>query len=401
MKIGFMGNTNNYPFLLARALLSLGHDVLVIVHRPEKLHRPEYRYADINHPYPDWILDLPLEDDQFVKFCQNRTIAIEQLQKCDFVVLNDLAISLAKEIGRPYVAMLTGSDLTFYAAPESRRRALSGITSKNPLKWIWGRLIWNRKRNRQLEGIAQANLVSHFARGILPASDEQLDRLGITDDGRIFLLMSEVETLFQTPPPTKKERLRTFCATRLSWAGAVLPGENPLDRKGSDVMIRGISIYRQRGNPPLDVHLVKKGEHVAETVELIESEQLADWVTWHEEMTQLEVWQQYDQSDVVFEQFGDGFVAMAGLEAMASGRAVIASGRPEIFEPLTGEVSPVCQARTPEEIATHLEQLAHSHDKCVSIGQASREYIRRHFTPNAAAQTVLEKMAPHVNSSSG
>lgn len=58
MKIGFVGNANNYPFMLARALKRMGHDVRFIVTASSRLDRPESRYADISYPYPDWIHEI-------------------------------------------------------------------------------------------------------------------------------------------------------------------------------------------------------------------------------------------------------------------------------------------------------------------------------------------------------
>lgn len=52
MKIGFIGNANNYPFMIARAMRKMGHEVLFIVDRDksEPLNRPENRYDDIGPP---------------------------------------------------------------------------------------------------------------------------------------------------------------------------------------------------------------------------------------------------------------------------------------------------------------------------------------------------------------
>jgi len=114
MKIGFFGNTNNFPLMLARAFQRLGHEVACIVHRTDPLHRPEYRYDDISYPYPDWIHEILLTDAQhFVIGNRQRNRAVGLLRSCDFVILNDLGVSLAKLIARPYLALLTGSDLTY------------------------------------------------------------------------------------------------------------------------------------------------------------------------------------------------------------------------------------------------------------------------------------------------
>lgn len=55
MRIGFLANTNNFPFMVARALRRLGEEVLFIVRRPELLNRPEFRSADIPLSYPSRI----------------------------------------------------------------------------------------------------------------------------------------------------------------------------------------------------------------------------------------------------------------------------------------------------------------------------------------------------------
>ena len=40
MRIGFVGNTNNYPFILAITFRRMGHEVEFIVDRKERLNRP-------------------------------------------------------------------------------------------------------------------------------------------------------------------------------------------------------------------------------------------------------------------------------------------------------------------------------------------------------------------------
>ena len=127
-------------------------------------------------------------------------------------------------------------------------------------------------------------------------------------------------------------------------------------------------------------------------MKLISSEGLDKITTWHNEMTQADIWQQYAEADVIFEQFGDGIVAMAGLEAMASGRPLIANGRPDVFEPLLGESSPICQAIEPEDVCRHLEKLAQDTDYRKSLGLRSREWVERHFTPDAAARRILSRL---------
>jgi hypothetical protein len=55
MKIGFLGNANNYPLVLTRALRHLGHDIVFILMlgQDHRLDRPENRYPDLGPPYPE------------------------------------------------------------------------------------------------------------------------------------------------------------------------------------------------------------------------------------------------------------------------------------------------------------------------------------------------------------
>lgn len=393
MKIGFFGNTNNFPFMLARAFRRLGHEVLFIVHRREALHRPEFRYNDVTFPYPDWIREIVFpEAASFVVDTPRRRQTVGLLQSCDFVVLNDLGISLADPIGRPYLALLTGSDLSYYCDPQSGPRVMADITTRNPLKRLWGSWIWKRLLEAQRTGVRRADLVFHFARGLIPGNDAILDDVGVEDSRRIFFLMADVGAIPYTPVPDNSP-CRTFCATRLTWKKPLLPGDSPLDFKGSDVMVRGLGLFCRTSGQPLDIHLVRKGRHVAETIQLVAQEGLNWLTTWHEEMSQAEIWEQYRAADIVFEQFDQGIVAMAGLEAMAAGRPVIANGRPEIFEPLLGEPSPICQAATPDQVCQQLDRLLSDPMERISVARCSRAWVEKHFSPEAAAKRILNRFA--------
>lgn len=393
MKIGFLGNTNNFPFMLARAFARLGHEVLFIVHRPESLHRPEHRYSDVEVPYPPWIQEVLLpQPSDFVTGGMARSRAVRLLRSCDLVILNDLGVSMAGEMSCPCVALLTGSDLSYYCDPSSGQRVLADMTTRNPLKQVWGTWLWKRILHRQRHGVRHCQLVFHFQRGLIPSNDAILDGLQIEDARRLFFLMADVHAIPYTPVPCN-EMPRTFCATRLTWQYPMLRGDSPLDYKGTDIMVRGLGLYRRQGGSRLDIQLVRKGRHVRQTIDLLATEGLADWTRWHNEMSQAEVWRQYQQSDLVFEQFGQGIVAMAGLEAMAAGRPVIANGRPEIFQPLLGEPSAVCQATKPEEVCQQLQRLVTDPDLRVQIGQQSRRWVEKHFAPEVAAGKILERLA--------
>ncbi|MEI8282105.1 MAG: hypothetical protein WCG75_06860, partial [Armatimonadota bacterium] len=122
MRIGFLGNANNYPFMLARRLRQLGHDVQFIVCSEERLDRPEFRYSDISFPYPEWLHDLPLTlvDWAFPTLARYRAIKI--LNSCDALILNQLGPTLLPSISRPSIVLLTGTDLLHYCDPATSAR---------------------------------------------------------------------------------------------------------------------------------------------------------------------------------------------------------------------------------------------------------------------------------------
>lgn len=395
MKIGFFGNTNNYPFMLARTFRRMGHEVVFFVNKDEKLHRPEFRYGDVKYPYPDWIKSSALREAQDFVSSKFRNEIIDSLNTCDFVVLNDWGISLGKDLRCKRMSLCTGSDLEQYCNPKTAELASNSINNFPVFIKRWrSRSVWNRLINAQRESIKTSDLVYYFSPGIMPSGDEILRDLGIDSSRRIFFLQADVESISPTRLPNHKP-LRTFCAARFVWKYPVMPGFTENDYKGSDVMIQGISLFLKNHNYPLDLHFVRKGQHVEDAEVLMKELGVEPFVTWHSELTQREVWEQYTQADFCFDQFGKSFVAMAGLEAMASGRPLIADARPEIFDSVWKTPSPICHARTPEQICTQIEKLAFNPELREELGRASREFVVVNCSPISAANSILERLFPN------
>jgi glycosyltransferase involved in cell wall biosynthesis len=409
LRIGFFGNTNNYPFMVARALRRMGHDVLFIVDRTEPLTRPENRYDDVGVPYPDWIVDLsPLDIHvPLASVPPARARAVSLLRSCDAVFLNMLGPSLWPEVRRPSVVMLTGADLEDYANYGFVLRYL--LTQWKGARWRplgharenlnnirdQARYLW-RLVGAQRAGIRAASAVSYFARGMVAGGDATLDGIGVPDDRRIFLIMTDPERIAPCPPP-RNPVVRLFNVARLTWRKN--PGEIPtggasaaLDFKGTDVMVRGISMFVRKTGARLDIRLVRKGRDVEATERLVADEGLGPMVTWADEMTQAGVLEEYASADIVFDQLGQGMISMGCLDAMASGRPVIANGRPEIVARLVGIPSPVCQAQTPGEVCAQLERLVPDPAERARVGIESRRYVEAHFSADRAASLCLERL---------
>lgn len=394
MKIGFFGNSNNYPFMLARALRRMGNEILFLIDSGERLNRPEYRYDDISYPYPSWIQDVsPFDMRECVFPTPKRAQIVRLLRRCDAVILNQIGPAFLPLARRPAIVLLAGSDLDYYGNFQTVANLVREVHRRPVfLRRLFRKYVFQKLISAQRAGIRSAVAVSYFARGLVPDGDALLDEIGVRDSNRVFILMTDLNKIHPEPIPHNKP-VRIFCATRLTWKKPMASGTAELDYKGSDVMIRGLGLFVRAAGIPLDIRLVKKGRHVTETMRLVEEEGLTDQVTWLEEMSQQEVWAEFRQADIIFEQFGQSVVAMAGLDAMAMGRPVIANGRPEIMEKVIGVPSPICQAVAPDEVCAQLQRLVPSRAERERVGYASRKYVQDHFSADHAAQICLDRLS--------
>jgi glycosyltransferase involved in cell wall biosynthesis len=392
MKIGFFGNTNNYPFMLAQALREFGHEVLIVITSQELLNRPESRYPELKQGYPDWIVDsAQVTEWNFITLSPSLAPVLEALAPCDALILNFTGPSLWPLLRHPAIALLTGSDLEHYAnfATVEVRTASWDPAYKASADGQTNLNLFREFVQRQREGIREAVAVRYVPRGLVPAGDAILDELGVPDRQRVFLPSAELELIKPTPAP-HNDPVRIFCATRLTWKLPIEPGRSLLDYKGSDIMIRGLGLFYRQTGVRLDIQLVRKGLHVAETEQLIAEEGLTDQVTWSDEMSLAEVWAEFARCDIVIEQLADSAIGGAGLDAMAAGRPVIGNARREMFDGYFGQPSPICQAQSAEEVCAQLKRLVFNPAKREKLGVLGRRFVEEHCSPKRAAQTCLE-----------
>lgn len=404
MKIGFYGNANNYPFMLARALRRAGHEVRFFVASRERLNRPEHRYADVSVPYPSWIVDV---SHVFRWHClvpgPSRFRLLAELNSCDAVILNEEGPALAAGLHVPYVVLLTGSDVEIFANP-AQVRSLKPQVIEHPL-WLRhtiagllpDSLILNRLIMPQRAGLKGARAVFFLPRGIAPVADRILDEIRVAPPNRRESLFTDIELAAFSPLPHRSP-LRVVSATRLTWLPDQSAGLSTLDLKGTDVMIRGLAEYCNRNGAKLDIHLVRKGRHISETAQLVREVGLDDQVTWHDQMNQQAVLRFFREADVVIEQLAQSAVGMAGLDAMATGRPLIANGRPEFIERIAPGPSAILQATTPEQVAGHLAALVASKSYREDVGRRSRTYIERNFSADVAARMFMSSLTEDRNS---
>lgn len=407
MKIGFLGNTNNYPFRLAWAFRELGHEVVFFVDRPacEPRHRPEAHYNDISYPYPDWIKEIePLNPKQIVLYPRALQPILRSLEVCDGVILNGLALSLGPSIHRPLIGLLTGSDLDVFANPNSVDAlatapygsdwfARNGFMRR--VMTFCKRMLFVRFGQLQRAGIAKCRLVEYAVPGLLPTGDALLDEIGIDSNRRACFMMTDIEHL---PQPSSRNDgvLRVFCAARLQWkTPAVGATVSPLDLKGTDEMLEGLRKFVLHFGRPVQICLIRFGADLNAAELLVKELGLEPYVAWLPQLTQAEFSVEMAQADIVLENFGrESCIGMAGRDAIAMGKPLVTWGKSEVFERALGEPLPIYEARTADEICARLIEIVASPVQTARHSQGSRTFAERWFSARRAAErcvAVLEE----------
>lgn len=386
MRIGVFGNTNNNPLLLVLGLRRLGHDAVLVVNRKQVLHRPESLYPSLANRYPDWIMDCSdLTEDDFVAAHPRISEVLTFLTAgSSGLVLNDLGPSLSGFCPLPAIALLTGSDLTYYAHPRTPVRRFSGCAPdyfrSAGAQFVLRR--WEAFVERQRAGIRAATTVATAIPGLVPEMDDLLRGIGVDERRRDSYYMARIPASMAAPPH-RTGSLRVLNGARLNWKPLV-ESYSTLDHKATDVLLKGFAAFIAAGGDG-ELVLFRKGQHVADTAALAEALGISARIVWRDQLSLQAFHAEMSAADVVCDQLGDTFPGMVSLDAMALGLPVIANFRPEISHPLFPKPVPGCQARTPGEVAAHLLTLAGSIAERVRIGRAARAFAQAHLSPEASA----------------
>ena len=392
MKVTLFGNTNNLPYLLARAIRDAGHTAALLVNQKELLHRPESVDPDLADNYPQWIHDVSdISFEHYIGPSPAITSVASLLESADGVILNHLGPSLLPYVNKPAIAFLTGSDLDYLArfdtlvtlgrewGPQFKVSAAAGLY----------RALWSGFITRQREGVLRSRGVSFFPRGLVPECDELLDEIGVSDAQRFHIYMADdnIKTQSSTGP---RDRVRIFCGARLTWVRPMAPGTCELDYKGVDVLLRGVARFFERSGTRVELRLVEKGLHVAETHELVDQLKLRDQIVWLTEMDRPSFDRELCEADICVDQLANSVVGMSGVDAMLLGKPLLANARPEIWNETWPEPPPICHASSPEEVADQLFQLVPDASRRARIGRESRAYAEKYWSPASNAKKCLE-----------
>lgn len=396
MKLCFLGNINNMPLIYARELRTMGHEVHFYVdgRARDPLQRPETRYAEYR-TYPDWMIDtpvpLPIVAYSFPGMALRSLVQRINSENYDGIVLNGAAISLGTRLSGPKFAILAGSDLDVLCDPEMLDRR--GIVKT--FGQVSGNIrypIYRRFQRLQRAGLRSCSGFNYFPKGIHPRGDALLSEIF---EGRapyrLEIRGADLAQLAYSEPSDRRgSDAVILVAVRFLWREPLPAGFSPHENKRNDLIIRGIAQYMKASGKSPKVVLVEKGPDVEASKELASALGIADSLTWLKEMTHAEIFQHYAAADIVFDQLGEHIIGAVGLDAMLTGRPVITNARPEIFDPIIPELSPVCHARTAEDVCAWLGKLVDDPALRKEIGIQSRRYVKRHFDKSDTALAIAD-----------
>jgi glycosyltransferase involved in cell wall biosynthesis len=291
------------------------------------------------------------------------------------------------------MALLTGSDLTYYADyrfAEARRAGWAPEFVRSP----GGRLAetkWVEFAARQRNGILASEAVSFAPAGLIPEGDALLRSIGVPEERRFFVWLADTISLQPTPPPQHKGSFVILNGARLTWAKPFPEAFSGQDDKGTDVLLRGYAQFLGKGGSA-ELRLVRKGLHIGQTEELVRQLGIQDNVTWLNELSLSDFHQEIRRADLVCDQFGASFPGMAALDAMALSRPVLANFRSDILPKHFPEKLPGCHAESPEQVCGHLETLAGSPARRLESGTQARRFAEQYLSPQVNARKCLERL---------
>ena len=247
--------------------------------------------------------------------------------------------------------------------------------------------LFKRFIHNQRQGIKRAQVVNYYTTGINPHADKILQDIKAGQYfKRLELRGFDCNKFPYKPVRNGKEKFVVLNITRFFY----LTKRN--DNKRNDIMIRGIGRFIKNSQPTtgsFEILFFEKGPDIADAKRLCGEYGLDPFIKWQKEVSVEELNDYFEYCDVAFDQLGDQWLG-AGLFSMLTGRPLIANGRPEIYESITGEKSPVCQAKTEEEVEKWLTMLYNKRNLVKEVGINSRNYVLKHYDINQSVNFFVE-----------
>lgn len=370
MKINMYGGALTISYNLAKFLRRKGLDVTLFI--DEKLHdksyAPVWEDEELSGGYPSWI---QVTRCRFPKALQGDASArrfVKILTDCDVLHLHGEAYLWANLFDKDFIFQSYGYDLD---QVPFRRDSLKAAA----LAFFARRGI--RRARRIIIAPHQAVLLQRLGieaerGGFLPFPVD-LDKYARVDAGALRgdILRS------------RNARFVFFHPSRHEWK------DNPTtNNKGNDKVLRAFAAYRKARPGRAVLVLVNKGRDTGESKRLIGEFGMQDDVLWLDAVPKKELIEYYNASDIVLDQFTLGSFGLIFLESMACGRPTCLYLKG--YEGAYAEQPPVINALTAEGIAENLVALTGDPGRLTTLGERSREWMRRYHQWPVACDAFIK-----------
>ncbi len=175
-----------------------------------------------------------------------------------------------------------------------------------------------------------------------------------------------------------------FHPARLDWT---YRGNKRSSTKGNDRLIKAFARFAKHNSGALLV-MLKSGVDYEATAELVNQLGIGENVRFIDRLTKDKVLTYLNSADVIADQFDVGAFGGSALEALACGRPLITYLKEDAARRCYGEVPPIFNCGTVDEIDEALWRAADS-DRA-AIGDQSRAWIERHHNWEPVTRRVLD-----------
>jgi len=166
------------------------------------------------------------------------------------------------------------------------------------------------------------------------------------------------------------------------------PNRQHWEYKGTDKLLKAFSRFTKE-NSTAKLILIKYGKDLQKTINLIEKLKLEKNIIWKNLMDKKELVKLYHLCHAVLDQFNVGSYGVVGTEALCCGKPLIIYLDEKYFLKSFGELCPVLQARTEDEIYDAMNIIKDKNaQKKFSI--RSREFAIKHHSLKSIGQKCIK-----------
>ena len=336
MRVIIAGNLVNTGYYIAKLLRTKGIDAELLMKKNDLLINDPKTFDNIIE-YPDWVRfwDGTREDWAF------RIIKI--MRKYDIIHASTELPIFSLFTGKPYLAMATGADLY-------------ELAHENSLKGVLLRQAYKKARVVVFTGTFM---------------NPSINKLRIRNALFIPLLWDYTKFSPNRNITNDSEKTIIFHPTNQDW-----------NDKGNDKFLRAFVRLTKKFD---NVHLIliKRGRDFESSMKILNNNySQGKFTILPQTLAQKDLSEWYNKVDIVVDQFIVGSIGLIGQEAMACEKPVINYIDKELHEKWYGEIPPIINAHTEDEIYYSLLQLVNDRNMIRKIGAESRKWLLKHHNPD-------------------